>query len=409
VDGANVDYAGKYDSLQQTIKDRYAAFEVPYHGTDNDDYVNGQDFCCDDTPRLKSFNPSQNDNPELFQYYYHSDHLGSSSLITNLDGEVVQHIEYVPFGEVFIEERNNTWNTPYLFNAKELDEETGLYYYGARYYDPRISLWLSTDPLQEKYPNISSYAYTVNNPIKYIDPDGRKFTPAAARMSSQIKANLLLEIINNNKEYRNLNSQLILGEIAPSVDVYNRLNEINTFNREAYSAIGELDVLAISDQTYDIIQNNTMGNVGHTTYNTRTGNVEIRGNFSTAEDLGLAVHELAHAYDFETGQMSLPITGIGVVPIRDGNDILFADLNDEMRAYRRQDILYRTAGYNTLTELQSSQEYGKQPLGPVSIYNHKHRGVIKVNPQHIANYYQQAFRSNYNTYVPKTVSTPESE
>nr|WP_255491334.1 RHS repeat-associated core domain-containing protein [Dysgonomonas sp. ZJ279] len=78
-------------------------------------------------------------------------------VITNLDGEIVQHIEYVPFGEVFIEERNNKWNTPFLFNAKELDEETGLYYYGARYYDPRTSLWISTDPLQEKYPNISSY------------------------------------------------------------------------------------------------------------------------------------------------------------------------------------------------------------------------------------------------------------
>jgi RHS repeat-associated protein len=99
--------------------------------------------------------------------------LGSSSLITNLDGEIVQHVEYVPFGEVFIEERNNAWNTPYLFNAKELDEETGLYYYGARYYDARISLWLSTDPLQEKYPNVSTYAYTFQNPIKYVDPDGK--------------------------------------------------------------------------------------------------------------------------------------------------------------------------------------------------------------------------------------------
>ncbi|MDH6310600.1 RHS repeat-associated protein [Dysgonomonas sp. PFB1-18] len=134
--------------------------------------MNGQGFCCDDSKTLKSFAASANDNPELFQYYYHSDHLGSSSLITNLDGEVVQHIEYVPFGEVFIEERNNTWNTPYLFNAKELDEETGLYYYGARYYDPRTSIWLSTDPLQEKYPNISTYAYCIQNPVKYVDPNG---------------------------------------------------------------------------------------------------------------------------------------------------------------------------------------------------------------------------------------------
>nr|WP_255498755.1 RHS repeat-associated core domain-containing protein [Dysgonomonas sp. ZJ709] len=89
-----------------------------------------------------------------------------------MDGEIVQHIEYVPFGEVFIEERNNKWNTPFLFNAKELDEETGLYYYGARYYDPRTSVWISTDPLQEKYPNISTYAYTFQNPIKFIDPTG---------------------------------------------------------------------------------------------------------------------------------------------------------------------------------------------------------------------------------------------
>ena len=102
------------------------------------------------------------------------DHLGSSSYITNLDGEVSQHIEYVPFGEVFIEERNKTWNTPYLFNAKEFDEETGMYYYGARYYEPRLSLWMSVDPLEEKYYNSSSYAYCNNNPIRFIDPDGRK-------------------------------------------------------------------------------------------------------------------------------------------------------------------------------------------------------------------------------------------
>lgn len=172
INNITVDYKAKYKESQQTIKDNYDHFEVPYYGKDNDDYVNGGGFCCDDNPRLKSFDPGKNDNPELYQYYYHSDHLGSSSLITNLDGEIVQHIEYVPFGEVFIEERNNKWNTPYLFNAKELDEETGLYYYGARYYDPRISLWLSTDPLQEKYPNISTYAYAFQNPIKYIDPTG---------------------------------------------------------------------------------------------------------------------------------------------------------------------------------------------------------------------------------------------
>ncbi|MFV0506075.1 MAG: RHS repeat domain-containing protein, partial [Bacteroidales bacterium] len=141
------DYKSKYISLQEVIKDTYTFFEVDYYGVDNDDYVAGAGFCCDDaSPQLKSI-PTTGDAYEKLQYYYHPDHLGSASYITNLDGEVVQHIEYVPFGEVFLEERNNTWNTPFLFNGKEYDSETGLYYYGARYYNPRISLWYGVDPL----------------------------------------------------------------------------------------------------------------------------------------------------------------------------------------------------------------------------------------------------------------------
>jgi RHS repeat-associated protein len=53
-----------------------------------------------------------------------------------------------------------------------LDEETGLYYYGARYYDPRTSIWLSTDPLAEKYPAHNPYVYCLQNPVNIIDPDG---------------------------------------------------------------------------------------------------------------------------------------------------------------------------------------------------------------------------------------------
>lgn len=183
-DGVSVDYQTKYNRQQQAIKDNYADFGVPYNGEDNNDYVNGEGFCCnDDSPeaarakmlktRAVSNNFHNTEEYERMQFYYHPDHLGSSSYITNLDGEVVQHIEYVPFGEVFIEERNNTWNTPYLFNAKEYDEETGMYYYGARYYEPRISLWMSVDPLAEKYHDLSPYNYTANNPIRYIDPDGK--------------------------------------------------------------------------------------------------------------------------------------------------------------------------------------------------------------------------------------------
>ena len=150
-DGLSVDYKAKYAAQQQVIKDNYKFFDVPYNGTDNDNYADGEGFCCNDGSMEAAMAQAQKaqaraiarsfkdpDNYENLQFFYHPDHLGSSSFITNLEGEVVQHIEYVPFGEVFIEERNNVWNTPYLFNAKEFDEETGMYYYGARYYEPRL-------------------------------------------------------------------------------------------------------------------------------------------------------------------------------------------------------------------------------------------------------------------------------
>lgn len=184
-DGLSVDYKQKYVQQLQVIKDNYATFAVPYNGEDNNDYVDGKGFCCNDgsleaaqaraMARAAKNNFQEGDSYEKMQFYYHPDHLGSSSYITNLDGEVVQHIEYVPFGEVFIEERNNIWNTPYLFNAKEFDEETGLYYYGARYYEPRLSLWMSTDPREEDDVNISTYAYCGDNPIRFKDPDGEIF------------------------------------------------------------------------------------------------------------------------------------------------------------------------------------------------------------------------------------------
>ena len=178
-DGLTVNYKNKYNQQLQSIKDNYKTFDLPYNGQDNPDYVNGKGFSSNDgTPEaaqaraMVKTRAGDVGTNERMQFYYHPDHLGSSSYITDLDGEVMQHIEYVPFGEVFIEERNNTWNTPYLFNAKELDEETGMYYYGARYYEPRLSLWMSTDRFAEKYPNSTPYAYCLGNPLKFTDING---------------------------------------------------------------------------------------------------------------------------------------------------------------------------------------------------------------------------------------------
>nr|WP_283423792.1 RHS repeat-associated core domain-containing protein [Chryseobacterium profundimaris] len=79
----------------------------------------------------------------------------------------------LPFGETMVEQQEPTaYVNPYKFNAKELDSETGLYYYGARYYNPRLSIWYGVDPLAEEFPDWSPYVYTMQNPVKLIDPDG---------------------------------------------------------------------------------------------------------------------------------------------------------------------------------------------------------------------------------------------
>jgi len=84
---------------------------------------------------------------DVTNYYYHPDHLGSVSVVSNHRGEPYEKVEYLPFGEVWIEDVDSaTRYIPFRFTSKELNRETGLYYYGARYYEPKVSRWMSADP-----------------------------------------------------------------------------------------------------------------------------------------------------------------------------------------------------------------------------------------------------------------------
>jgi len=115
-----------------------------------------------------------NDTTKEETFFYHSDHLGSTSYITDDHANITQYDAYLPYGELLVDEHSSSEKLPYKFNGKQFDEETGLYYYGARYMDPKISMWLGVDPLMEKYPNVTGYCYTMDNPIKFIDPNGKE-------------------------------------------------------------------------------------------------------------------------------------------------------------------------------------------------------------------------------------------
>ncbi|WP_253679443.1 RHS repeat domain-containing protein [Treponema sp. OMZ 788] len=177
-------------------------------------------------------NQGDNDEQKAKRYYYHSDHLGSAQFVTDWKGRQYEHIEYTPYGELWIEEvAAGLDKLPFRFTGKELDEETGLYYYGARYLDPKYSRWLSGDPALNDYipkapiddeakkhnenlpgmggvyntVNLHIYHYAGNNPVKYIDPDGRISLSAIllANPDSMSKEDARLwikeQVINDNR------------------------------------------------------------------------------------------------------------------------------------------------------------------------------------------------------------------
>ena len=114
----------------------------------------------------------QNNGSENEVYFYHGDHLGSANWITDVGGNPIQYIHYAPYGELIDNQQATQYDERYKFTGKERDWETGYDYFGARYWW-LAGTWLSVDPLADKYPGISAYAYCGWNPVKYVDPDGR--------------------------------------------------------------------------------------------------------------------------------------------------------------------------------------------------------------------------------------------
>jgi len=128
-----------------------------------------------------------NDTTKEETFFYHSDHLGSTSYITDDHANITQYDAYLPYGELLVDEHSSSEDLPYKFNGKQFDNETGLYYYGARYLNPVTNIWYGVDVLAEKYLNIGSYVYCAGNPVKLIDTDGREiFLPGNKKSSRRI-------------------------------------------------------------------------------------------------------------------------------------------------------------------------------------------------------------------------------
>jgi RHS repeat-associated protein len=172
-------------------------------------------------------------NSEQERYYYHPDHLGSASWITDSAGKAIQHLQYLPFGETRVDQRatGSNWSTRYSFSAKEKDEESGYGYFGARYYDSDLSIWISVDPMASEYPSFSAYCYTMNNPIKLVDPNGMEVIiggEAAAAYHAEVQKGAAALGIQTTMDRNGKLSAEYCGEGAISSDGQMLLDAINS-------------------------------------------------------------------------------------------------------------------------------------------------------------------------------------
>jgi RHS repeat-associated protein len=143
-------------------------------------------------------------------HYYLTDHLCNNRIVANASGTVIQKNHYYPFGTAFAEgTTQEQGKQPYKYNGKELDQMHGLnlYDYSARYYESAIGRFTTVDPLVEKYYSISPYAYCLNNPLKYIDPDGRKIVPTGTD-EFVAKVNVTIAYMKEKGTY-----EMVLGKI----------------------------------------------------------------------------------------------------------------------------------------------------------------------------------------------------
>jgi RHS repeat-associated protein len=257
-------------------------------------------------------------------YVQVKDYQGNVRAVLDQNHNVVERNEYYPYGGLI--NASDTQLQPYKYSSKELDRENGLDWYdnNARWYDPIFMRFTTPDPLQEKYPHLSPYAYCANNPFMLVDPSGKIIEDPDGLYAfyKPIVMDMYYESINNYKSMpinsKDFQQQIsyvtMLGKL---IDGYNELEK--------------------SDQIYRITLNGLCENpYGENEYSlsNNTININIHFPYNSSDGRGLMIiaQELEHAVQFEFGKISYNT-------INGGAGFLY-DLLDEIESYRVGEIIY---------------------------------------------------------------------
>lgn len=261
--------------------------------------------------------------------YFLKDHLGNTRVVFadtlgNGTPSIIQETNYYPFGLAFTGVDLKTDKNKFLYNGKELqvDDDLGMYDYGARFYDPQIGRFHRVDPAAEKYPNILPYTYCANNPIIYIDPTGMYIEEGSQKEWERRKSDVTSQRDYLQKRVDKLTTKAGAkgwsGEKLAS-KIGDKSERIASLN----SSLGTMGTLESSTQGYSL-SIAAPGENGGITLNTETKIIDIKfGNTANF------VHEVTHAGQFESrwGHIAFDSKTGGV---------LGQDVYDEVQGYRAQ-------------------------------------------------------------------------
>lgn len=257
--------------------------------------------------------------------YYITDHLGSVRAVTDAEGEVLDTFDYMPYGSEISSTSSTT--TDYRFTGKERQSmvNNSIYDSFARFQNT-YGRFMSIDPKAEEFYHISPYTYCAGDPVNLVDPDGRIFTEAL-----EAKVRTLEDEINR----RIASYEEIIKEKPNS----RRVNKYNGYILDLKQALYEFQVLRDSEQLYDLntkLKRPAVGADPDSDYNGWTGYnngtfIIYISHLGSEFNVSL-IHELKHAYQFETGYTDFDVTGNG------GG--AYYDIADEEEAHNRQKSLY---------------------------------------------------------------------
>ncbi|MEO1396822.1 MAG: SpvB/TcaC N-terminal domain-containing protein [Cyanobacteria bacterium J06634_5] len=169
-------------------------------------------YVMDDKQRIalvetKKIDPANSSNSPLLApiiRYQLGNHVDSVSLEVNAAGEVISYEEYHSYGSMAYRSGNSAAEVSlkrYGYAGREREEETGLNYFGARYYSSWLGKWLSVDPKKEKYFPLSPFAYTANNPLSFREINGRDFEAVVNQEDKTINIEARFYTYEENKAY----------------------------------------------------------------------------------------------------------------------------------------------------------------------------------------------------------------